>query len=285
MITPPTTAQPSKEFVEQQRIVSTAPAAAAKVERLNVCQFVLHQHTVLSLCFRKAGKSKSAGINLEEFSARERIFIFVFVTSCTLAVAMTSAIWLTDTDGGTVGAVLVTLSTIVVTLLVITPVTVIVKCLLKRVSAWLRSVQLALWGCLVAIDGCGLTARCARALPPWELALASPRLEQHRAWDPAACPPSPPCAVACTAHRVTVSAPRLEEVALLVWVVYVATCMSDPSAYGALRIAGTALLVQYAMEIPSILAMYVVCRACCKCCLPGKDEFEVLPDAAPPSEP
>ena len=78
--------------MQQQRTLSAAPPPAAEVERLNVCQFVLYQHTVLSLCFRKAGKSKSAGINLEEFSARERIFIFVFVTSCTLAVAMTSAI-------------------------------------------------------------------------------------------------------------------------------------------------------------------------------------------------
>ena len=84
---------------------------------------------------------------------------------------------------------------------------------------------------------------------------------------------------------MTVSAPRLEEVALLIWVIYLATWMGDPSAYSALRIAGTALLVQYAMEIPSILVMYVVCRACCKCCLPGKDEFEVLPDAAPQGEP
>lgn len=86
---PPTTAQPSKEFVEKQRRGVATPAAppAPAVERLNICQFVLYQHTVLSLCFRKAGKSKSAGINLEEFSARERIFIFLFVTSCTLAVA------------------------------------------------------------------------------------------------------------------------------------------------------------------------------------------------------
>lgn len=196
---------------------------------------------------------------------------------------MSSAIWLTHTDGGTVGAVLVTLSTIVVTLLVVTPITIFVKCCLKRFSAWLRTVQLALWDGLVAIDGCGLTGRCAPHLPPWELALASPRLE-HRACV-ASCPPSLPFTVSYTSHRVIVNSPRLEELALFVWLVYLATWMSDPSASSALRIAGTALMVQYAMEIPSILVMYVLCRACCKCCLPGKDEFEILPDAAPHNEP
>ena len=158
-VTEPGHAPPSKEFVVKRRAANERMnedgsngneggcyegAAISNAEpaelppRQNVCQFVLYSHSVLSLCFRKTGKSKAIGIKLEEFGARERIFIFVFVTSCTMAVAMTTAVWLAQGDGSATASLLVALSTILVTLLTVTPLTMLVKAKLVSISEWLR---------------------------------------------------------------------------------------------------------------------------------------------------